>query len=46
MSYNSDNKSYIMRCFPKKGKLPAEVISKYCKDDYEKYQKFSTFHVW
>lgn len=37
---NSDNESYTCDVSPKKGKLPAEVISKYCKGDYGNCQRF------
>lgn len=40
VSPNSNSESYICDVSPKKGKLPAEVISKYCKDDYENCQRF------
>lgn len=38
---NSNNESYTCEVAPKKGKLPAEVISKYCKGDYENCQRFA-----
>lgn len=36
-----------MQCFPKKGKLPDEVILKYCKGDYDTCQRYHisvTYH--
>jgi hypothetical protein len=37
---NSSNEFYTCDVAPKKGKLPAEVISKYCKGEYENCQRF------
>jgi hypothetical protein len=37
---NTDNESHTCEVSPKKGKLPVEVISKYCKNDYENCQRF------
>lgn len=41
VSPNFNNESYTCEVSPKKGKLPAEVISKYCKGDYENCQRFA-----
>lgn len=38
---DSDNEFYTCEVAPKKGKLPAEVISKYCKGDYQECQRFA-----
>jgi len=40
VSPNSDNEAYTCEVSPKKGKLAAELISKYCKGDYESCQRF------
>jgi len=37
---NSDKESCTCKVSPKKGKLPDEVISKYCKGEYENCQRF------
>jgi hypothetical protein len=37
---DSDDESSTCKVSPKKGKLPAEVISKYCKGGYEDCQRF------
>ena len=37
---NSDKESCTCEVAPKKGKLPAETISKYCKGAYEDCQRY------
>lgn len=37
---NSENESCKCEVALKKGKLPAEVISEYCKGDYEDCQRY------
>ncbi len=37
---NSNDESCTCEVSPKKGKLPADLISKYCKGDYESCQRF------
>ncbi|WP_197080346.1 hypothetical protein [Methanosarcina siciliae] len=36
-----DTEFYTCEVAPKKGKLPAEVLSKYCKGEYENCQRFT-----
>lgn len=37
---DSDEEYCTCEVAPKKGKLPAEVISQYCKGDYEDCQRY------
>jgi hypothetical protein len=40
VALSSGNETHTCNVSSKKGKLPAEVISKYCKGDYENCQRF------